>query len=927
MGVSAEAKHKGGVKEQNVQELDDVIVVGSRLGTSPVESAMPIKVINREQIDRSGAGNIAQVLSYLSEVSVNNNGDISIGLGNGIGGGGNANSTTVQMRGLPRGTTLVLINGRRAGDSASYSSSGQFDLSTIPLSLVERIEVLPSGSSAIYGGDGLAGVINIVLRRNANGLEFRLRKSAADGYSTTQMSMMWGHTWAKGDMTVAANWQENNALLNSERGLTADQDYRRFGGRDYRSSSGSYPANIYSLRSEERRVGTECVSTCRSRWSPFIYKQNMIYSILGNEFFFSSRRRHTRCALVTGVQTCALPIYGYSTTQMSMMWGHTWAKGDMTVAANWQENNALLNSERGLTADQDYRRFGGRDYRSSSGSYPANIYSLDGCPPEPDLCFVPIEDRGNLPGLDSPVAVVPAGRDGLGLSPEDFLNTQGEIHKTSSNLHFRSAEKNYGITMNGRMEINSGIESFIELAYTRREVPAWEVPLTAGSGQYGYYLHSRVPASHPFNPFGVTIGIDYRFKNTGLFTSYAQSHYRGVLGLRGKAGQFEWEVSGWQSRDEAGSTGPSGFDSDAILEAMYSQDPALTINPFVSDGSSPASREFLQSLLVSFDTQSRSSTNGLPGYMRGKLFTLPAGNVIGLVGAESQKQTVRLETESPSFIGSNINGSSESRASFAEVRVPVWSPRTGEVWERAALTGAMRRETSDRFESAMRTETVGLEVRPFKSLLLRATYSTAFRPLLTYRAVQEPSERTQVITDPMFNTSYEVGIVSSGGVPAGIRPESSKNRTIGFIYRPSTDWSMSLTHWDIEFVDRIASTSVQSLLDNEQYYQDRIIRYPQSGLVQEIDARQINIAKMSSAGIDLDVGGHFTTSIGDFYGSLAATYAYRYEQQNTTDSPVVESLALYNSAGWTPRWKIVPRISWDSRGVARASLTGRFVRS
>src|SRR3546814_18651939 len=115
--------------------------------------------------------------------------------------------------------------------------------------------------------------------------------------------------------------------------------------------------------------------------------------------------------------------------------------------------------------------------------------------------------------------------------------------------------------------------------------------------------------------------------------------------------------------------------------------------------------------------------------------------------------------------------------------------------------------------------------------------------------------------------SYEVVIVSSGCVPAGIRAESSKNRTICFIYRPCTDWSLILTHWDIEFVDRIASTSVQSLLDNEQYYQDRIIRDPQSGLVQEIDARQINIAKMSSAGIDLDVGGKFTPSIGDFYGS------------------------------------------------------------
>src|SRR3546814_8863555 len=117
------------------------------------------------------------------------------------------------MRGLPRGTTLVLINGRRAGDSASYSSSGQFDLSTIPLSLVERIEVLPSGSSALYGGDGLAGGINIVLRRNANVLEFRLRKSAADGYYTTQMTIMWGLPWVEGALTVAANWQANIALL------------------------------------------------------------------------------------------------------------------------------------------------------------------------------------------------------------------------------------------------------------------------------------------------------------------------------------------------------------------------------------------------------------------------------------------------------------------------------------------------------------------------------------------------------------------------------------------------------------------------------------------------------------------------------------------------------------------------------------------
>src|SRR3546814_5219462 len=91
-----------------------------------------------------------------------------------------------------KGTTLVLINGRRSGYSASYSDSGQFDLSTIPLALVERIEVLPAGSSAVYGGDGLAGVINIVLRRDANGFEFRYRRSSAKGYAVTQAGAVWG---------------------------------------------------------------------------------------------------------------------------------------------------------------------------------------------------------------------------------------------------------------------------------------------------------------------------------------------------------------------------------------------------------------------------------------------------------------------------------------------------------------------------------------------------------------------------------------------------------------------------------------------------------------------------------------------------------------------------------------------------------------
>src|SRR3546814_5923111 len=104
----------------------------------------------------------------------------------------------------------------------------------MPLVLVERIEVLPAGSSAVYGGDGLAGVINIVLRRDANGFEFRYRRSSAKGYAVTQAGAVWGKSWQKGDMTVAVNCRENGERFNDEPSLTADSDFGGFGGGVYR---------------------------------------------------------------------------------------------------------------------------------------------------------------------------------------------------------------------------------------------------------------------------------------------------------------------------------------------------------------------------------------------------------------------------------------------------------------------------------------------------------------------------------------------------------------------------------------------------------------------------------------------------------------------------------------------------------------------
>lgn len=777
-------------------ELDTVVVVGSRLGVSPVESAMPIKVITREDIDRSGAGNIAQALTYLSEVSLNNTGDREIG-GTGVSStsGANANSSTVQMRGLPRGTTLVLINGRRAGDSAMFSSTGQFDLSTIPLALVERIEVLPAGASAVYGGDGLAGVINVVLRRDAEGWEMRMRKTVADGYDRDMLSAMWGKAWERGNLTVAFNWNRNSALFSSERRLTADQDFRRFGGKDERS--------------------------------PY--------------------------------------------------------------------------------AD------------------PATIYSWAGCPASGG-CYIPVATRGPLPGLDSPMATVPSGSDGRNLAPSDFLATQGQANKTSTKRHLISAEHNRGISLSGRTEVFSGLEVFSELAYTRRSVPARQLEFVLFDGNSSVF--SRVAADHPYNPFGVPVGVDYRYNDTGLYATFAQTHMRALLGARGTLGRFDWELTGIQSRDKAATQGALQWDRAKVSAALVATDPAKALNPFVADGSAPASREFLASLLgtdLNHDTASRGDV--WTGFIRGPVFKLPAGEVQGLVGWEAQRQEIRLDTNTPTLTTRYINGVTRSSAAFAEARVPILSARAGSSRERLVLTGAMRRESSDRFNGDTQTKTFGLEAWATEKLLLRSTYSTAFRPLLAYSVVQDVEPQTTGFYDPKFGGRLflDVPALRGGGVPPELGPENSTTITMGLLYRPSADWNVSLTHWDMKFRDRIAYISPDTLLANEAYFPSRVIRDPATGVVTLMDLRQINMSRYDSAGVDIAADAYVPTGIGEFSAGLSASYIYKHETQLTDDSPSENNVAIRRNDGWAPRWKIVPRVGWAPREGIHAMMAGRYV--
>ncbi|MEO8000880.1 MAG: TonB-dependent receptor [Arenimonas sp.] len=149
-------------KPEEAKELDSVLVVGSKIKRQvEEEGAQPVQVLTRADIERTGLNNVFEILntitssdgSGLSTVTTQTN--------------GSDGSQQVSLRGLGAGRTLVLVDGRRWVTDID----GTVDFSTIPVAIVQRIEVLKDGASAIYGSDAIAGVINIVTRRDYDGAQ------------------------------------------------------------------------------------------------------------------------------------------------------------------------------------------------------------------------------------------------------------------------------------------------------------------------------------------------------------------------------------------------------------------------------------------------------------------------------------------------------------------------------------------------------------------------------------------------------------------------------------------------------------------------------------------------------------------------------------------------------------------------------------
>lgn len=199
--------------DRTLETVSEVVVTGTHI-RGVVNDTTPMMTFDRDYIQRSGYTNLMQLVESLpTNFKGGASGASEVApFGNAANYGQNlTRGTGFNLRGLGSSSTLTLINGRRVAPSAH----GQFvDVSTIPLSAVERIEILTDGASAIYGADAVAGVVNIILRRNFEGMETALQYAATDdgALDERRVSHTLGKRWASGNVLVTTEYHNRSEL-------------------------------------------------------------------------------------------------------------------------------------------------------------------------------------------------------------------------------------------------------------------------------------------------------------------------------------------------------------------------------------------------------------------------------------------------------------------------------------------------------------------------------------------------------------------------------------------------------------------------------------------------------------------------------------------------------------------------------------------
>jgi outer membrane receptor protein involved in Fe transport len=246
----ADAAPAAAPAEQDAQTLDRIEVTGSRIRRVDAEDASPVVTIDREAIEKTGKltiGDLVQELPNIAGAATNPT----------VNNGGGTGASTIDLRGFGSQRTLVLINGRRVIHLGGLD--GGADVNAIPASAVERIEVLTTGASSVYGSDAIAGVVNFIMRKDFEGLQASVDYgvSGRDDGQRAGGSLTFGQTGEKGNIIAGVNYNKFDGISSGDRDFSKDATYLYAGAVSVAGSSRN-PRGQINLPGNHPLAGLGC---------------------------------------------------------------------------------------------------------------------------------------------------------------------------------------------------------------------------------------------------------------------------------------------------------------------------------------------------------------------------------------------------------------------------------------------------------------------------------------------------------------------------------------------------------------------------------------------------------------------------------------------------------------------------------------------
>ncbi|MFK3740255.1 TonB-dependent receptor plug domain-containing protein [Massilia sp. TN1-12] len=507
-----------------------VEITGSYIRRADAETPSPVQVINAKDLKNSGYTSVGEVLQ---NITANGAGTLSQNFSGGFAAGGSG----ISLRGLNNNATLVLIDGHRMASYplADDGSRSFVDISNIPFEAVERIEILKDGASAVYGSDAMAGVVNVILKRNFTGLSLSAEKGiTTEGGGKTEH---FTGTWGKGDLDtdghnayISVEYRHQDPIYYNDRqgkGIWNELDMSRFGGSN-KALGVITPQN-----------------TAPSTLSPYLLNPNVtrVYGADNSRAF--SFFPGTACGSYTQLAAggCA---YSDPTKQIQPQTENVNILASYTqkLGGDWRADVKASMFESRVKINQGLTSF--------PSSYGSQLELMSGVPPHyiPNSAIPSIRIPASYPG--NPFGVPAIVRGPVPGAPESYINTESRAYRLAAD--FAGSWNDWDLDFS----IGYTRNNLERKRYGALNVPAMNAALNR--------------AVNPYQIYGTNTAADMAaiFKTLRSFDTseldYAEAHAgRALMKLPGGDLQVSTGVSAFHTKLSA----PSMPNADGITNGAY----------------------------------------------------------------------------------------------------------------------------------------------------------------------------------------------------------------------------------------------------------------------------------------------------------------------------------------------------------------------